>query len=594
MKRGLLIGLLLAFLTLPAQAAERIGVFFGTLTGGNQYVSYLEQFYGARSDTPVEVWEFSRSGDTTETLLPRIGREVDYCEGMSRALVMVGNEEPLEGYQARLSSVVDAFSSRGVEVVLFSPVSIHDPKHDGDRALDQKRDIVRMVAEEKGCKFGDTYGAVVTVNGQLKEESVRGGLYPDGLSMSSTGQLLLAQVILDACGDLPAEKCLPIVTFDARSNSFFQLKNATAVEASAGSFTYKAERLPLPLTDSYRQLGERYPIENRDFVRIIGLEAGTYRLFVNGREAGLYSDGALSGGISLSECDAVQDAVTPIRHKAGELARANRAAIANVHLREFAELGIVENGASYEAVKKLADQALKEGRTDQAHHDSLLDSKGREEIFLREAGSAREAFRSTVENRQWTVTFEQVSEGKPSAFFSDTDTHWGRTYIEALYRQGLIRGKTQSVFDPDGGLTRAELLTLAIQLTREPITAGESYKDVRADAWFSSVVATAKGLGLIPKPMVEDGNFCPDAPITREELASVLVALYEKTNRVAPASDLDGFSDRDALSKTYEEAVSRAVGLGLMSGNADGSLNPQGGLTRAEAATVLFRLQAIL
>ena len=188
-----------------------------------------------------------------------------------------------------------------------------------------------------------------------------------------------------------------------------------------------------------------------------------------------------------------------------------------------------------------------------------------------------------------TITLPAV-QLEEKVIFEDIRDHWCRSYVEALAVQQVVQGKAEGVFDPDGGLTRAELVALAVRVSGKTAQ-GALFADVAADAWFASAVATASGLGFIPKAMVADGNFYPDRKITREEMTAVLTAVYEQTGRQAVPAALDGFSDRAAITDDYVASVGKAVGLGLVNGNANGTFAPQDGATRAEAATILFRLQ---
>ena len=51
--------------------------------------------------------------------------------------------------------------------------------------------------------------------------------------------------------------------------------------------------------------------------------------------------------------------------------------------------------------------------------------------------------------------------------------------------------------------------------------------------------------------------------------------------------DLTQFSDADEISSWASDALSWAVGAGIVNGNADGTLNPTGTATRAEVATFM-------
>ena len=63
---------------------------------------------------------------------------------------------------------------------------------------------------------------------------------------------------------------------------------------------------------------------------------------------------------------------------------------------------------------------------------------------------------------------------------------------------------------------------------------------------------------------------------------------YKKYNTSA-ASDLDEFSDGDKVSAFAKKAMEWAVGAEVISGNADGTLAPQGNASRAVCATIIQR-----
>ena len=44
--------------------------------------------------------------------------------------------------------------------------------------------------------------------------------------------------------------------------------------------------------------------------------------------------------------------------------------------------------------------------------------------------------------------------------FSDVDGHWAESSIERWVSEGVINGKDENTFDPDGLLTRAELMKI--------------------------------------------------------------------------------------------------------------------------------------
>ena len=175
--------------------------------------------------------------------------------------------------------------------------------------------------------------------------------------------------------------------------------------------------------------------------------------------------------------------------------------------------------------------------------------------------------------------------------FKDVENHWGKPYILPLAQAGIIKGKSEGIFDPDGQITRAEFLTLALKVAGITATGSSSYADVGADTWFAATVATAKEKGLIDPHMTADGNFYPDKNITREEMTSVIVKLYESVKGAAAAGDVSKFSDNATFSDWTRDSIGKAVALGVVTGNPDGTFNAVGNATRAEAAVIFSRLR---
>ena len=84
------------------------------------------------------------------------------------------------------------------------------------------------------------------------------------------------------------------------------------------------------------------------------------------------------------------------------------------------------------------------------------------------------------------------------------------------------------------------------------------------------------------------GKFGPEDNITREQLAVILwkYAKYKGID-ISGADDLSGFTDVKAISNWALTQVKWAVGAGVISGNADKTLNPLGNATRAEVAAMI-------
>ena len=86
-----------------------------------------------------------------------------------------------------------------------------------------------------------------------------------------------------------------------------------------------------------------------------------------------------------------------------------------------------------------------------------------------------------------------VAEVAASVNFIDLNNHWAKAYVLPLAEEGIIKGKTANTFDPDGQITRAEFLTLALKVANLPTEIYKaSYTDVNESQWFAKVAHTAQ------------------------------------------------------------------------------------------------------
>jgi hypothetical protein len=86
-----------------------------------------------------------------------------------------------------------------------------------------------------------------------------------------------------------------------------------------------------------------------------------------------------------------------------------------------------------------------------------------------------------------------------------------------------------------------------------------------------------------------DGTFRPDASITREEIAVMLMRHYKwrMENLELETGDISGFADAGSVSGWAEDAMRWAVGAGIIRGS-DGMMIPQGTATRAQTAQMIL------
>ncbi len=178
--------------------------------------------------------------------------------------------------------------------------------------------------------------------------------------------------------------------------------------------------------------------------------------------------------------------------------------------------------------------------------------------------------------------------------FADlSDTHWAASTIKQLAARQLVNGVSNEHFLPSGEVTRAEF---AAMLVRVLGLAGETehpFADVSADKWYAQEIAAAYHAGLVTG--TGEGRFAPDARVTRQEMAAMLVRAhaYETGHELAASSPSD-FKDLADAPAWAQEAIAAAGELGLIQGRAPGQFVPAGHGTRAESAQLMLNLIRIL
>ncbi len=117
--------------------------------------------------------------------------------------------------------------------------------------------------------------------------------------------------------------------------------------------------------------------------------------------------------------------------------------------------------------------------------------------------------------------------------FEDTATHWASKYILVLTKEGVLKGIGNGKFEPDRSITRAEMakvIMLAFGYEVEKTT-DSKFSDVQRVHWGYDYVNTAAEKGIVKG--YADGTFKPDAPVTRvEALKMVLKAARKDTSDV--------------------------------------------------------------
>ncbi|WP_391575077.1 S-layer homology domain-containing protein [Cohnella sp.] len=146
-----------------------------------------------------------------------------------------------------------------------------------------------------------------------------------------------------------------------------------------------------------------------------------------------------------------------------------------------------------------------------------------------------------------------------------------------------IKGYAGGVFKPEASITRAELAAiLAKVIQREPTQDAITFKDVPATSWASVAIDKVAKLGLMKGS--PNGDFMPNKPITRAEIAVIAAAIYEGDER----NTSESFTD--IAGHWANAAITEVVAAGILTGYKGGTFRPSQALSRAEAVVIINKL----
>jgi len=179
-----------------------------------------------------------------------------------------------------------------------------------------------------------------------------------------------------------------------------------------------------------------------------------------------------------------------------------------------------------------------------------------------------------------------------TTLFHDLDTHpWAAQEIRDMEALGIIRGTSESAFMPGKNITRAEFAEFLINTLGLSSDSTEIFADVNPDAPYAKAIAIGKALGVLKG--VGGDAYNPNAEISRQDMMVICARGMRLVNKLAAdgaASAVDAFADRTQIADYAMQDVSAMVQDGIIKGNADGTINPLGNATRAEAALIMYRI----
>ena len=191
-----------------------------------------------------------------------------------------------------------------------------------------------------------------------------------------------------------------------------------------------------------------------------------------------------------------------------------------------------------------------------------------------------------AENEDHYTTYDVII--KVGERFSDVNPgDWFYENVMNAAAKGYVSGMGDGIFQPNGNTTRAQFASMIAKAMgfdpeTDEIDVETAFVDVPATHWGAKAIAFCAENGYMNGDA--DGNFRPDANITRQEVASVLVNTFKLTNE-----GTKDFPDDALIASWAKSNVYAAKAAGLMNGDqGTGNFRPTDYIKRAESASIMM------
>ena len=198
-------------------------------------------------------------------------------------------------------------------------------------------------------------------------------------------------------------------------------------------------------------------------------------------------------------------------------------------------------------------------------------------------------FLAAVSCLSLAVSASAASTARKATDFRDFDkSAWYAEAVSAAVDNGLLYGKSATIIDPNGDMTRAEMAAI-INRSFGCYKAADisQYKDVAKSKWYYKDVALAVQMGTYNGR--SNSSMAPDSPITRQEAMTVVARALELDYDAYAKTDLSKFADEKNISSWALPYVRAMVGADYIHGRTKG-LEPLDNITRAEFAQIFHNI----
>ncbi len=192
---------------------------------------------------------------------------------------------------------------------------------------------------------------------------------------------------------------------------------------------------------------------------------------------------------------------------------------------------------------------------------------------------------SAVIDSELIATLDEAQNGT----YSDLDeAEWAKAYINYLAENNIMNGDGNGLFRPNDSIKREELLKLIIEALKfeKAVQSDKAFEDVADGEWYFDYVNAGVYHGVVNG--ISDTEFGVGENVTRQDAAVMLYRALGVSGMTFEKDASADFTDADKIADYATEAVSVLFNEKVISGYETGEFMPEGKLTRAEAAKLIY------
>ncbi len=205
-----------------------------------------------------------------------------------------------------------------------------------------------------------------------------------------------------------------------------------------------------------------------------------------------------------------------------------------------------------------------------------------------------------------TLYAKWAKQAAPTSFKDVPSGEWYTDWASQAAKAGLMTGMKDDVgnytgyFEPNRGITRAEVATVLWRIAGSPSSSASVMPDVRGH-WSQQAVAWCASKSIVTGYTggAWAGTFRPDAQVSREELATMMYRFAKQSGvKTAnpPKKAFNSCGDTGSVSPWARDAMTWCSAAGVITGVQGGAkpmLAPQDGATRAMAAKIFVQTEKL-